>query len=94
MHAFPAGRELRAAAEAVGPQFGARPARLPAACSDALIPHSHGYQAMTVTAIPEKGAGNPHDTLVDVDVDVITKAADFAEGILRKMADQAAVAEG
>ena len=83
LYAFPAGSELKKTADALATQFDAHPIHRLSASSDALIAHTHAYQAITLTSMPTEESENPHDTLVDVDALAVEHAANFAEAILR-----------
>lgn len=93
LHLLPCSEEMVAAAQAVSAAYGAEPCRLRTACSDALIPLTRGYKTLEVTAV-EAGEGEPRaganpETPPRADYDLIARAADFAEAILRRLAASA-----
>ena len=56
---------------------------------DALVPAARGYEALTLIALDEEDQIPnwhwPTDTIENVDVAIVKKAADFAEEILRRL---------
>lgn len=89
LHVFPASRRLRAAARETAATIPAAAVRLRAVPTDALIPLAHGYQAMSVVGVNEHRSlpfwRSPEDTIAHVDEAKVRLAADFAEGVLRRL---------
>ena len=71
---------------------GAASLRLRVPCSDALAALIRGYKAITVTAVPppeHAGEARPgNDTLATVDFRHVLQAAEFAEAVLRRLAEK------
>ena len=91
LHVFPSSPALVAAAEAQAAAYGATPCRLATVPTDALIPLTRGFKTMGIAALGPTGAP-PHwhwhtDTLAQVDHNLIERATDFAEAVLRGLAD-------
>lgn len=89
LHVYSAGRTLVRAAQDVGPAYGARPMVWRNLPTDALIPLARGYEAMTVTAIAENDIplewNRQTDTVGRVDRDVLNRATDFVEALVRRI---------
>jgi hypothetical protein len=66
--------------------------RLRVACSDALAALIRGYKAMTITAAPPPEHGSKarpgNDTLTTVDYQHVLQAAEYAEAVLRRLAEK------
>jgi len=86
---FPSSKEMVTAAQSLAREHRAAPCRSRRACSDALLPLARGYKALTVTARDSGGLANDarrrNDTLLNVDSELVARAADFAEAILRRL---------
>jgi len=91
LHMAPCDEEMIRAAREEASGFQAEPMRLRTACSDALIPLARGYKTLEITAVDESTPAptdHPHrDALAHVDFGVIARAADFAEAVLRRLAE-------
>lgn len=83
-----------ACAEAEAPSHGATPRYLRAAPTGAHPVHARGLRAMTIMALGPSGVPGPwhgvEDTLAAVDAEQVARAARFAEGIVRRLAEGAA----
>ncbi len=89
LHAMPAGKQLLAAAREAGPEHGVKAGALRAVLSEAHIPLSRGYEALTVMGLDEGGIPchwhRADDRVTAVDEGKITRAAAFAEAVLRRV---------
>lgn len=86
IHPFPCAPELIKAAQHT-PQKPAKPQVLHDPRSDALIPLTRGYKAITLSAQPlhESPKIRPTDTLADIDYGLIAQATQFSENFLRHL---------
>lgn len=87
LHVYRADRELVALAESNRKEFGARALVHRGLPSDALIPLARGYKAMSIMATAEDDMpvawNRDTDTVEVVDSEVLLRAADYVERIVR-----------
>ncbi len=94
LHVYSAGRHLIEAAHAVAPEFAARPMIWRNLPTDALIPMSRGFEAISVIAtsdgdVPANWNSEP-DASGDVDLAALGRGADFVERLIRRLDAQPA----
>jgi len=89
MHLFPSSKELIREARALAPEYGAKPLKYRGFPTDALIPLTRGYKAMSVMATGAHGLPahwNWHSDAVSVvKMDVLARAAGYVEAIVRRL---------
>ena len=89
---FRTSSRMMALAEAVAPEFGARPCVVRSWPTDALIPLARGYHALGITAVsPDEEDGGGVRSEVDyphgLSVERIQEAARFVEAVMRRIAE-------
>jgi len=93
LHGMPAGRHVLAAARALGRTHDVFPRRLRSVLTEAHIPLSRGYDAITVTGLDPDGQPclwrQDEDRMSAVDEAKVEQAARFAGDLLRRLADDA-----
>jgi len=82
---FPCAPELLRAAASAADDYGATPQCAFTWLSDALIPLAQGYKTLGITATPPDDAPQ-NDSPVHIDYELMTRAAHFAEAVLRRIA--------
>ena len=96
MHVYSAGAELLRAAHAIAPDHAARPLIWRNLPTDALIPMSRGFEAITLIATgPEDlptAWNSEADVAGDIDLSAVGRGADFVEGLIRRVDNSAASA--
>lgn len=84
-------RKMLSAAREKADAYGAVPCRQRTPCSDVLIPLLRGFDAMEVTSTPlaaeHVAESIDMDRLTDIDFDMILRAANFSESVIRLLAD-------
>ena len=89
MHVFPSSKELLKEARELAPEFDATPIKYRGFPTDALIPLTRGYKAMTIMATDAHGLPahwNWHsDAVSEIQMDVLSRAAAYAEAIVRRV---------
>jgi hypothetical protein len=82
-HADP---EIIETAERLSAAHGASPCVMRLACSDGLLALTRGFKAMTITAEPQQGVKQDvADALSEIDYAAVSRAASFAEALLRDL---------
>jgi len=89
LHSMAAGKQLLAAARELGPKHGVSPGTLKAVLTEAHIPLSRGYEALTIMGLGEDHLPcrwhQAEDRVTSVDERKITQAAAFTEALLRHL---------
>jgi len=92
LYVYDSGKTLRDVAQAEAHRFGARPLVWRSLPTDAMIPLARGYEAMTLTATKHNDLpahwNRDTDTAARIDEDVLMRAVDYAEAMVRRLDEQ------